>query len=271
MTPPILWMGVKPIWRLGQAHSNPQIRYTWLPALPPNLRAPTAKNGRGTHLNESGDNRSIEAYLESFNLEQELHNPVVADNLFFIDNVVSSLLPHDASVLDVGCGLGRYARFLSRPQASTNQWRYTGVERSSAIVALSRQFCPQCEFRSSDGCVQLPFDDGQYDLVMASSMLQYTCEEWLDSLREMRRVARKLILIARLPMLRRAASAYCHQSVWDGQRFEDHYLRLFNRDEFELAFIQLGCRMIARDYSAEIFQVQGLAEPAICHLYLWAV
>jgi SAM-dependent methyltransferase len=271
ITPPIVWTGLKRLFRQGRDHTGPEIRYTLLTALPHDLRVPALNNAWGTHLNESGDDRSVEAYLETFNLSQELQNPVVADNLLFIDTVISPLLPAEASVLDVGCGLGRYARFLRRPQAPTCRWRYAGVDRSADIVALSRKFYPEGEFRSSDGSNLLPCEDGGYDLVMASSMLQYTCDQWLDSLREMRRVARQFILISRLPMLRRSASAYCHQSVWAGRRREDHYLRLFNREEFEVAVMSLGCRLIARDYSAEIFRVHGLAEPAVCNLYLWAV
>ena len=74
--------------------------------------------------------------------------------------------------------------------------------------------------------------------------------------REMRRVARKLILISRLPMVQHSPSAYCHQSVMGGRRREDHYLRLFNREEFEDAVMKLGCRMIAHDYSSEIYRVK---------------
>jgi SAM-dependent methyltransferase len=88
----------------------------------------------GTHLNESGDTRPVEEYVKTFDLEKEIQRDDVTDNLLFIDQVIVPLLPRAATVVDVGCGIGRYARFLRRPHAPTREWRYIGVERSEEIT-----------------------------------------------------------------------------------------------------------------------------------------
>jgi len=148
--PPILLTGLRRLRRAWDPHSGPEIRYEALSTVPPATFASPHHNAHGTHLNESGDTRPIEQYLRSFDLEQELTKPDVADNLAFLDQVISPLLPAQATVLDVGCGLGRYARFLRRPGAPTQGWRYAGVDRSEAILRWARQFCLGVEFASTE-------------------------------------------------------------------------------------------------------------------------
>jgi SAM-dependent methyltransferase len=270
-TPPILLAGLRRLRRIWAPRSELEIRYEVLDTVPPALFASPHHNAHGTHLNESGDTRPIEQYLRSFDLEQELTKPDVADNLAFLDQVISPLLPAQATVLDVGCGLGRYARFLRRPGAPTQGWRYAGVDRSEAILRHARQFCPGVEFASTEGSVTLPYPDGSHDLVMASSMLQYTGEVWRAALREMRRVAQRYIFISRLPVLRRAPSAYCRQTVTQGGQRQQHYFTLLNRAEFEAGAAELGCEVVAKDYGAEWIGVEGLGDPVMLHLYLLAV
>jgi ubiquinone/menaquinone biosynthesis C-methylase UbiE len=247
----------------GRKRARLRINYELAPV-------PTAavENHAGTHLNESGDDRSTEKYLAQFDLAAELANPVVAENLEFLDRVVSPLLPRDAEIADVGCGIGRYARFLRRPTAPTAHWRYSGVDRSEAILGYARRLCPDCEFRSTDGGVKLPFPDSSQDLVMASSMLQYTCDAWRESLREMARVARRYVFISRLPIVRRSPTTRCHQRVACGGRVEHHFFQIFSRDEFEAAVTEAGCNVLKRDYTAEILSVAGLVDPVVLNLYL---
>ncbi len=265
-TPPIFARGWRQLaWRWN-SHSGLEVRYEIWETLPT-----ASDNARGTHLNESGDARSVAEYVATFDAEQEMQNPIVAENLRFIEVVISPRLPPEASVLDVGCGIGRYARFLRRPNAPTRRWSYAGVDRSESIVAQSRLLCPECEFRSTEGSVQIPYPNQSYDLVMASSMLQYTRAQWRDALQELRRVARQLIFIARLPVLRLCSSTYCRQTVWERGQATHHYLRLFNRDELETTVTELNCRIVAHDYTPEILNVEGLPEPAVCNQYLLAV
>src|ERR1019366_6032704 len=212
----------------------------------------------------------VEEYVKTFDLETEIRRDDVTDNLLFIDQIIVPLLPRTATVVDVGCGIGRYARFLRRPLALTRDWRYIGVERSEEIVRYSRLLCPDCEFKHSAGNTTIPCPDRSVDLVMASSMLQYTCEGWLDSLREMKRVAKSYIFLSRLPVLRRSATGNSNQTVRVEGAKNHHRFRLFNRKELEDALAELGCRVAARDYGSEIISVQRVSEPVVMNQYLIA-
>jgi SAM-dependent methyltransferase len=264
--PPVLLAGFQRWRRTWDRRLGPEIHY----AVVDTQRDALEYNARGTHLNESGDTRSIEHYLQTFEIEKELHNPDVADNLSFLDNIVSPLLPAQARVLDVGCGLGRYARFLRRAGAPTIHWRYAGVDRSETILRFARQFCPEVEFASTGDTVRLPYPDSSHDLVMASSMLQYTGDEWRSALREMRRVARRYLVISRLPLVRYSPSVDCRQTVLQGRQQHIHYLKILNRAEFEAGLAEGGCSIVARDYGTEVLVVEGVREPVVLNLYLAA-
>lgn len=250
---------------------NLYITYELIPALPTNAFDEDSNNARGTHLNESGDTQQVEEYVKNFSLEKEIHNLSVVENLFFLDNFVVPLLPVDAEVVDVGCGIGRYEKFLHRQGAPTQRWQYTGVDRTEDILAFARALCPQYEFRSSENSVKIPYPDNSKDLVLASGMLQCTCDQWLDSFQEMQRVSRKYIFVSRLPIVRQIPSAYCHQTVIEKGNLEHHYFKIFNRQEFESKITALGCKIIYQDYGAEILSVKGIAEPVILNQYLIAV
>lgn len=247
---------------------NLYITYELISALPANVFDVNSNNARGTHLNESGDTRQVEEYIQTFSLEEEINNISVLENLFFIDTFVAPLLPVDAEVVDVGCGIGRYGKFLHRQDAPTEKWKYTGVDRTEDILKFSKALCPEYEFQSSENTIKIPCLDHSKDLVFASGMLQCTCDQWIDALREMHRVSRKYIFISRLPVLRLQSSAYCHQVVIEKGQIENHYNRLFNRQEFESNITELGCRIITTDYSSEIIYVKGIAEPVVLNQYL---
>jgi ubiquinone/menaquinone biosynthesis C-methylase UbiE len=247
------------------------ITYELIYSLPTNAFDEDGNNARGTHLNESGDTQQVEEYVKKFSLEKDIHNLSVIENLFFLDNFVVPLLPVEAEVVDVGCGIGRYEKFLHRQGSPTQRWQYTGVDRTEDILAFARALCPQYEFRSSENSIKIPYPDNSKDLVLASGMLQCTCDQWLDSLQEMQRVSRKYIFVSRFPIVRRIRSTYCHQTVIEKGNLEHHYFKIFNRQEFESKVIALGCHIIYKDYGAEMLSVKGISEPVVLNQYLIAV
>lgn len=250
---------------------NFNITYELISSLPANVFEESSNNARGTHLNESGDTRQVEEYVQTFSLKEEINNLSVSENLFFIDTFIAPILPVDAEIVDVGCGIGRYGKFLHRQGAPTAKWKYTGVDRTEDILKFSKTLCPEYEFQSSENTIKIPCLDHSKDLVFASGMLQCTCDQWIDALREMQRVSRKYIFISRLPILRRHSSAYCHQVVIEKGKIENHYNQLFNRQEFESKVTELGCRIVAKEYSDEILAVKGIAEQVILNQYLLEV
>jgi len=88
-------------------------------------------------------------------------------------------------VLDVGCGAGRTAVFLSR-------WtdRYTAMDYSSGMLDRARTWLPGVRFVQCDARDMKEFGDGEFDVVsFANNGLDSLChEDRLRALAEIRRV-----------------------------------------------------------------------------------
>ena len=95
---------------------------------------------------------------------------------------LSSLIPHDTTILDVGCGDGRLsARILE----SRDDTLIKGVD----VLARSQSYFPVDLF---DGQT-IPASDGSFDVVMFVDVLHHT-EDPMILLREAARVARRHII-----------------------------------------------------------------------------
>jgi SAM-dependent methyltransferase len=104
---------------------------------------------------------------------------------WFFGVILRDIAP--ASVLEVGCGTGHV---LHRCHAAlaTKPARTVGVDLSRYLVERAAARFPVYEFHVADGAA-LPFDDGTFDLVYASTVLVHTTDPG-DIIREMARVAR---------------------------------------------------------------------------------
>ena len=96
----------------------------------------------------------------------------------------------DASVLDVGCGVGGPARFL----ADTCGCRVTGIDLSEPFVEAARYLTErtgqgeQVSFQTASA-LALPFDDGRFDVVLLQHVAMNIADR-AQLYREIRRVLR---------------------------------------------------------------------------------
>jgi ubiquinone/menaquinone biosynthesis C-methylase UbiE len=89
-------------------------------------------------------------------------------------------------VLDVGMGTGRLCEELDR-----RGWRVTGVDLSPAMVAAARRRLPHLAERLVEGPIErLPFDDGSFDAVTATGVLEYVTHDLGAAVAELARVLR---------------------------------------------------------------------------------
>ena len=72
--------------------------------------------------------------------------------------------------------------------------KVTGIEAAPAMVEFAQKQVPNGKFTVGD-IQELPYEDKTFDVVLASSSLQYT-EDRLETLRELKRVTKKNGLIA---------------------------------------------------------------------------
>ena len=118
-----------------------------------------------------------------------------------------------ASLLDVGCGEGALVQRFAQRLGSR---RVVGVDlrEDSLQAGWSRHEAPNLEYRTLDGG-ELPFADGEFDLVSAIELLEHVPDPNL-TLREMSRCAQRHLLVSvpREPLwrvLNMARGAYLSQ------------------------------------------------------------
>jgi SAM-dependent methyltransferase len=103
-----------------------------------------------------------------------------------LEQVVASLPP--VRTLDVACGTGFLTRHLGGD--------VVGLDQSEAMLAIAREQAPRAEFVRGDA-LELPFDDGEFDRVLASYFYCHLEEaERVRFLAEARRVAAELVIVA---------------------------------------------------------------------------
>ncbi len=132
--------------------------------------------------------RSIQDLYTEEDIE-ELHRGWTTDpkNLADMQKIVN-LMPKDVtSVLDYGCGTGRYSQHFKD---------YTGVDISPAMVAFARRTYPGKNFYAQMDFHKLHSTAPIFDLVMAVSVIQYwNDEQALKIISDMAALSRKYLLI----------------------------------------------------------------------------
>jgi len=194
--------------------------------------------------------------------DAELDVPIVRDNL----EALTLINVPEVKLLDFGCGNGHYQSILSSC-SHTTKWDYTGVDLRPAFVQWCRQTYPGVQFETVENGRPLPFADNAFDVVLASSVLQYTQNPEL-TLAELRRVTQKYVLVSRLPTWKYQDSQIVVQHLYGAWGEEQYPLHVFNRHRLEDLFGQAGFAAIWRDYGSECFTLPGDREPVTHLLYL---
>src|SRR5690242_13860289 len=111
-----------------------------------------------------------------------LPDPALDRKFARICELVRTELPCRA-FLDAGCGDGRYLAALDAELPE----RIAGVDISERILETARARIPRAELRQAN-LESLPFDDGAFDLVLSSQVIEHV----LDAPAAMRELARVL-------------------------------------------------------------------------------
>ncbi|MEM9947302.1 MAG: class I SAM-dependent methyltransferase [Cyanobacteria bacterium P01_D01_bin.36] len=78
---------------------------------------------------------------------------------------IETYFPTNAKVLDVGCGQGRLASYLSEMN-----FQVSGTDTSTAMLEEARKNVPNCEFRECRSS-ELTYEDNTFDVAIAVTLL----------------------------------------------------------------------------------------------------
>ncbi|MGN6872943.1 MAG: class I SAM-dependent methyltransferase [Solirubrobacteraceae bacterium] len=122
--------------------------------------------------------RGIRDYYEDLweRLPAELEPPSFERRLAFLRGSVRA----GDRALDLGCGAGEFTAAMAAAGAAT-----VGVEVAEAALKRARAHHPELDFRLIALDAPLPFDDGSFELVWASEVIEHVTDtaRWLSEVR----------------------------------------------------------------------------------------
>ena len=92
-------------------------------------------------------------------------------------------------VLDVGCASGGFFNIMRTMEPALD---YTGIDIVEVVIDMARDRYPEARFQVTDGEV-IPFDDGSFDLVHCTSVLNND-PRYPELWKEMYRVSNRFVL-----------------------------------------------------------------------------
>jgi SAM-dependent methyltransferase len=133
--------------------------------------------------------RRVKAYYEELweRLPAELEPPDFATRR---DHLLAGVRSDDRA-LDLGCGAGEFTAALSRAAGAT-----VGVDVAEAALRRARAKYPALDFRLAPVDGPLPLDDGSFDLVWASEVIEHVGDTalWLSEVRRVLAPGGRLLL-----------------------------------------------------------------------------
>ena len=161
------------------------------------------------------------------------------------------------SLLDWGGGPGHYA-VLAGALLPEVELEYHSRDLP-ALVALGRELLPQHAFHDDDACL-----DRSYDLVVASSSLQYS-EDWHATLAGLARATGGWLYLARVGVALEAPSFVVLQRA-HAYGYETEYLGwVLNRQELFGRLVAAGLELVRELVLPECPEVAGAPESPVVH------
>ena len=143
-----------------------------------------------------------------------------------LQHLRSHFMKNHGSILDFGCGGGRFSKRLAKLGFSVN-----GVDISPSMLSMARQECLNnqlCEFTLIQPAQALPFETNAFDILWSFTVLQHVPDDVFNYLvRELKRVLNPgglVLLLENTHKSKRRTSVSGHVVF----RSPDEYLRAFH-------------------------------------------
>ena len=150
-------------------------------------------------------------------------------------DVLRAHLRPDDTLLEIGCASGYYYEVLG--YLLSKPFRYTGVDYSSHLIEMAKDYYPSESFEVADGA-KLPYSAGTFRFVISGCVLLHV-PEYFDHIRETVRVASEYIVAHRTPVCRRRATHWSRKLAYEVETVE----LAFNEEEFIDIFRQMGAKL----------------------------
>jgi putative methyltransferase (TIGR04325 family) len=215
--------------------------------------------------------QSLIEEIAAFNLKRARNfpgpifaEPIVQDNL----KLLSEISLNNATLLDFGCGNGIYYDIL-RSHPRTRSWKYCGADANPAFIEFCKLTHPDIRFEELPSNQKLPFNDGEFDVVFASGVIQ-CIEHYGSTLEQLFRISKKYVVISRLPMGEKKAKILLQHFKHRKDTFEQHLpLHVMNRMEFENCLNEIGFRVLQHERGSEFLIMPDTSE--LVHYYGYLV
>lgn len=191
-----------------------------------------------------------------------LQSPIYRDNV----EALSKILLSNATMLDFGCANGMYHSVLAA-YPPTMGWRYAGADVNVELITICRARYPDSRFEVIAEGKPLPFKAGEFDVILASGVVQCV-KDYVALVSELRRITNDYLIISRLPVWKYNETQMVLQHVHHEWGEEHHPIYVFTRNEIEDFFARLGFAILWHDYGSEFFYVAGVVEPVVHNTYV---
>jgi 2-polyprenyl-3-methyl-5-hydroxy-6-metoxy-1,4-benzoquinol methylase len=135
-------------------------------------------------------------------------------------------IPEGAKVLEVGCFLGHYCNYFSQRGLEV-----TGVDISPEVIAEAQKIYPQLDLRCVGDTWPQDLQDGRYDVVIASEVIEHVLHpsDFLKCIHRALKPEGRLLLTTQ----NSNAIHYRLRMLFGKFRWDPTHLRLYSRPELE--------------------------------------
>jgi putative methyltransferase (TIGR04325 family) len=189
--------------------------------------------------------------------------PIVQDNL----RLLSQIPLKEANFLDFGCGNGIYHHVLAS-YPSTHSWKYSGGDTNPEMIRFCKSMLPALRFQELHENGSLPFADQEFDVVLASGVIQYV-QEYAKVLQELHRISKQYLVVTRLPLRDEDSVILVQYFKHRKDAVEQEVpLHVLNRAKFEDRLKQIGFRVLDARRGSEFLLMPQTSETVGYYGYL---
>lgn len=224
----------------------------------------------GPSWREAAVSKGVIKGLAAFDLEvakrspeRAFSSPIVQDNL----KLLSGIPLKEANFLDFGCGNGIY-HFILDAYPATGDWKYSGADVNSELIRFCRSILPNTRFEQLEGNGVLPFQDGEFEVVLASGVLQCIRDHG-KVLKELGRITRRYLVVSRMPLWEKKSTVLLQYFKHRNETKEEHHpIHVFSRKEFEQQLHQLRLQVFQMQQGSESLLMPDTLEAVSYYGYL---